>query len=257
MNYYNENDAFCAQWLCNLMEEKLIPNGWVDTRDIREVTAHDLSGFRQAHFFAGIGGWPRALALAGWPEDSRVWTGSCPCQPFSIAGKQLGFKDERDLWPAWLRLIEEHAPSAIFGEQVASAKLWLDRAFDSLEAMGYACGAALMPACAVNAPHIRRRLFFCSMGYPFSSGLPLREFGAESAPEKQGIEARAAARQPSGASDFWHDASWSRSSDGKSRRIKPSIRLLDDGIPNRVAKLRALGNAIVPQAAAEFIRAAA
>lgn len=88
MNYYNEFDPFAAAWLRELIKEKLIPQGDVDERSITEIQPDDLRGYTQCHFFAGIGGWSLALQLAGWPSDRPVWTGSCPCQPFSSAGRQ-------------------------------------------------------------------------------------------------------------------------------------------------------------------------
>src|SRR3990167_1375322 len=126
--YYNENDAYAAQWLCNLIAAGHIAPGEVDERSIEDVRADDLRGFTQCHFFAGIGVWSYALRLAGWPDDSPVWTGSCPCQPFSAAGKGGGFDDERHLWPAWFHLIEVCRPPVIYGEQVASKDglAWLD-----------------------------------------------------------------------------------------------------------------------------------
>ena len=85
--YYNDNDPFAAHWLQNLVSAGLLPAGDVDDRSIMEVTPDDLRRYAQCHFFAGIGGWPYALELAGWPSNRPVWTGSCPCQPFSSAGK--------------------------------------------------------------------------------------------------------------------------------------------------------------------------
>lgn len=90
-SYYNEWDASAAAWLRELINNKLIPYGYVDERSITEVTPSDLEGFTQCHFFAGIGGWPLALQLAGIPASTQLWTGSPPCQPFSVAGKSLGF----------------------------------------------------------------------------------------------------------------------------------------------------------------------
>ena len=121
MNYYNEWDKYAAQWLRNLIATGHIPKGEVDERSIKDVTAGDLRGFTQCHFFAGLGGWSYALRLAGWPEDRECWTGSCPCQPFSVAGKRKGTEDERHLWPEFRRLIAERRPSVVFGEQVAAA----------------------------------------------------------------------------------------------------------------------------------------
>jgi len=95
--YYNESNAHAAEWLRELMADGHIAQGAVDERSIEDVSPVELSDFTQCHFFAGIGGWSRALQLAGWPDDKQVWTGSCPCQPFSIAGRKRGIHDERHL----------------------------------------------------------------------------------------------------------------------------------------------------------------
>src|ERR1700676_960483 len=126
--YYNEIDAYAAQWLRNLIAAGLIAPGDVDERSIEDVRPDDLLGYTQCHFFARIGIWALALRNAGWPDDRPVWTGSCPCQPFSAAGKGAGFADERHLWPAWYWLISQCKPTVLFGEQVASkdADDWVD-----------------------------------------------------------------------------------------------------------------------------------
>ncbi|HDU8612199.1 TPA: DNA cytosine methyltransferase, partial [Morganella morganii] len=126
--YYNEIEPFAAQWLRNLIAAGHIAPGVVDERSIEDVTPDDLRGFTQCHFFAGVGVWSLALRRAGWPDNKPVWTGSCPCQPFSAAGKGNGFADERHLWPAFFHLISECKPGVIFGEQVASKDGlgWLD-----------------------------------------------------------------------------------------------------------------------------------
>lgn len=160
--YYNENNPHAAQWLRNLIAAKHIAPGDVDERSIVDVRPDDLGGHDQCHFFAGIGGWSLALRLAGWPDDRPVWTGSCPCQPFSAAGKGEAANDERHLWPFWFPLIAERRPPTVFGEQVEAAIGWgwLDAVFADLEGEGYACGASVLPACGVGAPHIRQRLWF-------------------------------------------------------------------------------------------------
>src|SRR5574343_242423 len=119
--YYNEIDPFAAQWLRNLISAGHIALGHVDERSISDIRPSDLVGYIQHHFFAGIGGWSYALRLAGWDDSRPVWTGSCPCQPFSQAGKQAGTKDDRHLWPEFFRLIRECRPEVVFGEQVASS----------------------------------------------------------------------------------------------------------------------------------------
>jgi hypothetical protein len=154
MNYYNDNDSFSVKWLKALIAEGLIPKGDVDDRSITEIKPSELDGYTQCHFFAGIGGWPYALRLSGWPEDRPVWTGSCPCQPFSVAGQGKGIKDERHLWPAFRWLIAQKRPATIFGEQVASSdgREWLSGVRLDLETMGYEVGAADLCAAGVWGP---------------------------------------------------------------------------------------------------------
>jgi DNA (cytosine-5)-methyltransferase 1 len=158
--YYNEIDPRAADWLRELMKAGVIDDGEIDTRSIVDVRADDLRGFHQCHFFAGIGGWAYALKLAGW-GDRAVWTGSCPCQPWSMAGKGEGADDPRHLWPSWFRLIRERRPATLFGEQVASLDglYWLDLVYHDLEAADYAVGTVDLPACSVGAPHKRSRLW--------------------------------------------------------------------------------------------------
>lgn len=160
--YYNEIDPFAAQWLRNLIDAGHIAPGVVDTRSIEEVTANDLKGFKQCHFFAGIGVWSYALRRAGWPDDRPVWTGSCPCQPFSACGKRQGFDDPRHHWPSWAHLIKECHPDVIFGEQVASKDglAWLDAVQADLENADYAFAGFDLCAAGFGAPHIRQRLFW-------------------------------------------------------------------------------------------------
>ena len=160
--YYNEIDPFAAQWLRNLIAGGHIAPGEVDERSIEDVTPEDLRGFTQCHFFAGIGVWSHSLRLAGWPDDKPVWTGSCPCQPFSAAGKGDGFADERHLWPHFFHLISECGPQHVFGEQVASgnANTWFDLVQTDLEGMGYAFGLVPFAAAGIGAPHIRERAYW-------------------------------------------------------------------------------------------------
>jgi DNA (cytosine-5)-methyltransferase 1 len=292
MIFYNEIEPYCAAWLTNLMNAGQLGPGVVDARDIREVAGSDVSRFSQAHFFAGIGGWPYALRLAGWPANRPVWTGSCPCQPFSAAGRKGGFFDDRHLWPEWFRLIKECRPPVILGEQVASPDglHWLDTVFTDLEREGYAVGAADLPAAGIGAPHKRQRLFFVAiaggercegLGVQLQPGQP-RPPGAE-APRSRplGILGNSGRQGPpvgqvedvghravrlegpavseAGADGvckgFWSpfDLVWCQ--DGKYRPVESKSEPLAVRVPNRVGKLRAYGNSIVPPLAATFIRA--
>jgi hypothetical protein len=113
--YYNEFDRQKAAWLRNLIEEGEVAHGVVDERSIEEVQPDDLAGFTSATSSPASGSGASACRRAGWPDDRPVWTGSCPCGPFSIAGKQEGFEDPRHLWPQWFRLI---------GRAPASRALW-------------------------------------------------------------------------------------------------------------------------------------
>lgn len=237
--YYNEIDPYAAQWLRNLIARGLIAPGDVDERSIIDVQPEDLKGYDQCHFFAGIGGWSYALRLAGVPDDRLVWTGSCPCQPFSTAGRQRGSEDERHLWPAFFRLISKRRPASVFGEQVAGAAglAWLEHVCADLEGAGYAAAAANLPACSVGAPHMRERLWWIAQ---------------DADAERCGWEGgRQKAYRAFGESEF------ARLVADQLRISTPTGRYaaLDDGIPGAVGRLRAYGNAIVPQVAAAFIRA--
>ena len=211
--YYSEFDPHAAAWLRNLIKMGMIAPGEVDERDIREVQPDDLRGFTQCHFFAGIGVWSYSLRRAGWPDSKPVWTGSCPCQGFSAAGRQRGFEDERHLWPDWYRLISARRPPVVFGEQVQSSLIvgkardkeseygpyglydpdrdaqiptaWYDLVCADLEKAVYAVGVRDTPAAGVGAPHIRQRLFFVAQRLEHSEGDGRDERWAE--PSRRGV----------------------------------------------------------------------
>lgn len=205
--YYNDSDPAACAWLRELIAAGHLPAGEVDGRSILDVQPADLCGFTQCHFFAGIGGWPHALRLAGVAEDWPVWTGSPPCQPFSQAGQRKGQNDDRHLAPAFLRLVAACRPDLVFGEQVASAAVlgpsgrtagtaaegatgwaWFDALADALEAASYAVAAADLPAACIGAPHIRQRLFFGAVAMEpddggLGHGLGARSQGRRGMPE--------------------------------------------------------------------------
>lgn len=245
--YYNEFDPHAAQWLRNLISAGAIAPGDVDERSIEDVRPDDLRGYTQCHFFSGIGGWAYALDLAGWPRDRPVWTGSCPCQPFSAAGSGDGFDDLRHLWPAFFHLVRECKPTVVFGEQVASqlALEWLDLVSDDLEGAGYAVAAADLCAASVGAPQVRQRLFWVADSDdagPQGYGRPWQEH------DPQGWQVQA--RHPAARGM----AEWVGDGKGVSRPIEPGSRPMGHGLPGRVGRLRAYGNAIAPGVGAAFVR---
>jgi DNA (cytosine-5)-methyltransferase 1 len=339
MVYYNEIDPYAAQWLRNLIAAGHIASGVVDERSICDVDSADLADFTQCHFFAGIGVWSLALRRAGWPDDRPVWTGSCPCQPFSAAGKRDGFSDERHLWPHLFRLIAQRRPAVVFGEQVASRDglEWLDLVQADLEGADYASAAVDICAAGVGAPHIRQRLYWVAdaddarlegrlavrqraderaagphgvadgladadsedqrgrriqrpgqgdgagvgaacerpAGFRADGGLANTESQRKAANElrrdsgeRQQLEGAGArrnscddgrdvAQQPAAGptNGHWADADWLHCRDGKWRPVEPGTFPLAHGATARVGRLRAYGNAIVPQVAEAVIRA--
>mgnify|MGYP002717179519 CR=1 FL=1 len=283
--YYNEIDPGAAATLRELIKYNMIAPGDVDERSIEDVCQADLLGYTQCHFFAGVGVWSYALRLAGWPDDRPVWTGSCPCQPFSTAGKGKGFADERHLWPAFFHLIEVCGVDLVFGEQVAGKDGlgWLDLVASDLEAVGYACGAVPFPAAGIGAPHIRERLYWVADRN--DAGLEgRRKPGRERASEwlagaggvvggladlprerrngrqnpacaagRNRLETGGSTDRPGPTNGHWRSADWLGCRDGRWRPVEPGTFPLAHGAPARVGRLRGYGNAIVAQQAAAFI----
>jgi DNA (cytosine-5)-methyltransferase 1 len=309
VNYYNEHDPKAAAWLRELISAGVIPAGHVDERSIVDVQPGDLEGYVQCHFFAGIGGWPFALQLAEWDAARPVWTGSCPCQPFSAAGKRKDTSDERHLWPEMFRLIRECKPPVVFGEQVASpdAMRWFDGVSVDLEGEGYAVGAADLCAAGIGAPHIRQRLYWVANMHSErrngrSEGIESEtrtssRFASRCADGRMGnpegqherrkrfAEKGDGRQSAAGGSGAWSGYDIIPCLDGKARRVESQSQPLVDGISafvdalrdagaseneisaalnsfplvqgaaGRVMLLKGMGNAIVPQVAAEFVRA--
>jgi DNA (cytosine-5)-methyltransferase 1 len=171
--YYNEIDPAAAHILQALIKKGVIADGVVDRRSISEVQPDEIREFKQCHFFAGGGLWSVALRLAGYADDRSIWTGSCPCQPFSVAGKGAGKDDKRHLWPDFFRLIEGCRPAIVMGEQVSGSAGydWFDGVASDLERGGYKARAVDIPALAVGAAHIRQRLYWIGVGDTVSARL--------------------------------------------------------------------------------------
>lgn len=221
-HYYNEIDPYAAEWIGNLIKKGHVPDGEVDTRSIVDVEPDDLKGFIQCHWFAGILGWPLALRIAGWDEGREIWSGSCPCQPFSVAGRGKGTADERHLWPHFHRLIAARRPKVVVGEQVSgkAGYGWLDGVRLDLEGEGYTCEGFDIPACSVNAPHIRQRLYWVAMVNPDRAG-QLEQCRAVPISQEQSGAERAGGGRSSGGQGLGRDAGGGDMADALGREPGP------------------------------------
>jgi len=209
-----------------------------------------------------------------------------PANPLAQQATGGGVTDERHLWPVWFNLIRKCRPPVIFGEQVESAIShgWLDLVQADLEGEDYACGAVGIPAAGVGAPHIRQRLWFVAdadSGRHNGWASATRQQAGASAGfanggasdqladgQREGLEGhignernrdepgRLNAQPPRPiAQSSWSDCDWLPCRDGKARPVEPGTFPLAHGITARVGRLRAYGNAIVPQVAQTVIEA--
>lgn len=207
----------------------------------------------------------RTLTKEGFYERTGLRTvdvvsGGFPCQPFSVAGKRRGSEDDRYLWPEMLRVIKELRPAWVVGENVAGiVGMALDTVLSDLEAIGYAAGALIIPACGVDAPHRRDRVAIVADAR--GARWEKRDFAAF--PTGAGYIAG------SGAEDDVDDADGGRlHRNDRGRKFplpaygrwwpaEPGVGRVAHGVPHRVDRLRCLGNAVVPQQFAPVFRAIA
>jgi len=208
----------------------------------------DRAGMRTVAF-CEIDPYCRAVLRKHWPdvpiyEDVRTLTaarlaadgigpidvicGGFPCQPFSKAGERRGQTDDRYLWPEYFRLIREIKPAWVFAENVVGiVSMGLDEVLSDLEGLGYAWRAFDIPAAGVKANHERRRIWIIA----HADGERLQERQVQC-----GIQGTTGRDQ--NGENFTVDA-W--------RAAEPALVRRFHGIPNRVDRIRALGNAVVPQ----------
>ena len=192
-------------------------------------------------------------------------TGGFPCQPFSFAGKRRGKEDDRYLWPEMLRVISEAKPHWVIGENVAGfINMGLDECISDLEGEGYEVQAFVIPACAVNAPHRRDRVWIVAnrTWELFDRSRDARPAGRkkytdtdrhapDTASERfQRFGGKCKLRESKGemqiSREYWNEP-W----------LEAATRLcrVDDGVSRRVDRLKCLGNAIVPQVAYQIMKA--
>jgi len=225
---------------------------------------------------------PRAVLAKHWPDvpcfpDVRtlkgtdidgtvdVICGGYPCQPFSTAGQRRGKEDDRHLWPEFSRLVAELRPSWVIGENVAGhISMGLDDVLSDLEGQGYACRTFVIPACAVDAPHRRDRVWtvaYCAQLQRDGSRKHRKQGKRQvsKSGERGGAEFVANTNNPrlQGRSQA-RDArgKWSWRNEQPERRsdlpraawlFEPDVGRVANGVPRRVDRLKALGNAVVPQ----------
>ena len=286
-----------------------------------EITVLDL--------FSGIGGFSLGLESAGpfrtvafceqdkfcqavlrkhWPsvpiyDDVRtidtdglgrvnIIVGGFPCQPWSQAGQQRGAADDRDLWPTMAALIEKLQPRWVIGENVrgfVSQRMGLERSLSDLARIGYSAIPFVIPACAVNAPHRRDRVWI--IGAKNDTDTDIKRSHRKNVNEQRKIEpadgeervARQVRSVLAGSGDATERRSASVADAGAGQpvqldsevrgqwRAEPGMggmangvsRWLDEpdtprvasGVKNRVPRLKALGNAVCPQVVAEIGKA--
>lgn len=250
--------------------------------------------------FSGIGGFSLGLERTGgfetvafceidpfcrevlkkhWPEvevyeDVRkldytgsvdVICGGFPCQPFSVAGKQKGAEDDRHLWPAMFSLIQKHRPRWVIGENVAGfINMALDDVLAELESEDYECRVFVIPACAINAPHRRDRVWI--VGHTKHNGsFASKKCGKFKAASRKNTQGKKKTCQPERTSQprdnedvaYTKGAKcqksvqtrrwWSRFTGSRQWCVEPNMGRVADGVSRRVDRIKALGNAVIPQ----------
>ncbi len=194
--------------------------------------------------------------------------GGFPCQPFSCAGKQRGKEDDRYLWPEMFRVIQETKPTWVIGENVPGLiNMALEQCFVDLETEGYEVQPFIIPACGVNAPHRRDRVWI--LAYSSSQRLSERRHSRQSKATKKteaGVEPEfkrcgenVAHSESKRLQREWAEReqiteayggeglSLCGCSYGNQWAVEPDVGRVAHGVPDRIHRLKALGNAIVPQ----------
>ena len=199
-----------------------------------------------------------------------VISGGFPCQPFSVAGKQKGKGDDRYLWPEMLRVITELRPRCVVGENVPGIiKIAAGQVVKDLERAGYHVVVFNFEAAAVGAWHRRSRVFFTGLAdVADADGSGLQEREQPETPDAAEDAGEQPSRVPAGecseavydamCSGCAGDARWGKSqelADGRCWAAEPDVGRVAHGIPNRVDRLKCLGNAVVPQQAYPIFKA--
>jgi DNA (cytosine-5)-methyltransferase 1 len=224
--------------------------------------------------FCDIEPWSRKILAKHWPDvpiaedvkelagdpdrnvpDCDILTAGYPCQPFSLAGKRGGSEDDRHIWPHILQIVASKRPAwCVFENVYGHLTLGLDQVLSDLEVEGYATRPFIVPACGVDAPHKRDRIWIIA-----------KNMGDTSRSRQQRYNGRGSGKEPeNGCQDVadTDDAGrkeqrWPQPAQPKHQAPQcgsgwlpePAVGRVAHGIPRRVDRLKGLGNAIVPQIA--------
>ena len=232
--------------LCEYAEypRQILKKHWPDVPLFKDVTKLDRKTLTEG----GIN-----------PDSIDIVSGGFPCQPYSVAGKRKGTADDRDLWPEMFRIIRQLWPTWVVGENVANfANMELDRTLLDLESLGYQARAFVLPACAVDAPHQRLRTFIVAYS---DRKRQLQSQGTDEdkrrriGDSRQILDNADSLGRKTGRSIFEQEPSerqrkrqlGSAGSSPAKWQPEPGVGRVADGIPNRLDRITALGNAVVPQ----------
>jgi DNA (cytosine-5)-methyltransferase 1 len=205
----------------------------------------EWAGLSKPVMFCDIEPWSRKILAKHWPDvpieedvkvlaneperipECSILTAGYPCQPFSLAGKRGGEEDDRHIWPYIREIVAQKRPTwCVFENVYGHLSMGLDTVLSDLEADGYATRPFIVPACGVDAPHRRDRVWLIGRNVADTEGVY--------AQRQQGRQ---------GQGQFGREGRW---------KPEPPVGRVANGIPRRVDRLRGLGNAIVPQIAMQI-----
>ena len=282
--------AFCE---CDKFCQKVLQKHWPGVpiiQDVRDVKT-ELMAFskgRKSGEQTEQEGWKNTC---GRSEEIDLLTGGFPCQPFSVAGKRKGKEDDRFLWPEMFRVIKEIRPRWVVAENVAGiVRMALDDCLSDLEGEGYSTQAVIIPACAVNAPHRRDRVWI--VAHDGSRDTQQRDASTQRSSQCSSEGGKTSSARIVGGQDFCETFTETRNklcgnlqtsqdvADSSKQRlegekptsklsgrkqglftqcdwwsVEPDVGRVAHGVPNRVDRLKSLGNAIVPQVAMQIFKA--
>jgi len=237
---------------------------------VETVAFCEIEPYAQRVLRKNFPGVPIIEDVRDFPSDEfqRPWliTGGYPCQPFSQAGKRRGEEDDRHLWPPMFEIIRSCRPDWVLAENVAGhVSMGLDEVLSDLEGEDYTVQPLIIPACAVDAPHRRDRVWIVGHAKKRRNGgicecngdcgLQIPKLGNTSReivfPDSNRRRCEKRESEKQSLSDF----NLENESVGGFWSAEPSVGRVAHGIPSRVDRLRGLGNAIVPQVAYEIINA--